>query len=277
MEDFYKGYVDVYLDHDEQARLYNGDYSCLGDLKENEYVLIYDKDSSTLVDKFRYSHGFLRGVKYTTLGNDFTGIIKPRNLEQELAFDMIKNGEMPIKLLTGKWGSGKTLILCNAALEAIANGKFEKIVWIRNNVQVKDTDPIGSLPGSQFDKMLPYVLPFADHCGGVEGVERLMRDGRLEVIPLAFLRGRSIRNSVIISSEAENLTKEHIQLLLGRVDEGSNLWLDADLKQRDRVSFEKSQGIETMVDRLAGQELFGYVHLVKSERSAASRLADLMD
>ena len=70
-----------------------------------------------------------------------------------------------------------------------------------------------------------------------------------------------------MSSEAENLTKEHIQLLIGRVDEGSNLWIDADLKQRDKAVFEKSQGIETLIDRLKGEPLFGYVHLKKVERS----------
>lgn len=276
MEDFYKGYIHITLEDEDLAKFYNGDYSLAGELKDNEYILIHNKDGA-LIDKFRYNNGFLNQVKFTKLGNEFTGIIKPRNPEQELAFDMIKNPNTAVKLITGKWGSGKTLILCNAALEAIENGKFEKIVWIRNNVQVKDTDPLGSLPGTSFDKMLPYVMPLADHCGGIEGVERLLREGKLEVIPLAFLRGRNIRNAIIISSEAENLTKEHIQLLLGRVDEGSNLWLDADLKQRDRVSFEKSQGIETMIEKLAGQPLFGYVHLVKSERSAASRLADLMD
>ena len=91
------------------------------------------------------------------------------------------------------------------------------------------------------------------------------------------LRGRSIRNAIIISSEAENLTKEHIQLLLGRVDKGSNLWMDADLKQRDRAVFEKSAGIETMIDRLKDEKLFGYVHLVKSERSETARLADKLN
>ena len=99
----------------------------------------------------------------------------------------------------------------------------------------------------------------------------------LEVIPLGFLRGRSIRNAIIISSEAENLTKEHIQLLIGRVDEGSNLWLDADLRQRDRVVFERSAGIETMIERLTGEELFSYVHLVKSERSKTAELADKLN
>jgi PhoH-like ATPase len=78
-------------------------------------------------------------------------------------------------------------------------------------------------------------------------------------------------------SESENMTKEHLQLLLGRVGEGSALWLDADIKQRDKLVFEKSAGIETMIDRLKGNPLFGYVHLVKSERSATSRLADLLD
>jgi predicted ribonuclease YlaK len=64
---------------------------------------------------------------------------------------------------------------------------------------------------------------------------------------------------------------------MGRVDEGSNLWLDADLKQRDRDIFEKSKGIEIMIDRLKDEKLFGYVHLVKSERSETARLADKLD
>jgi PhoH-like ATPase len=65
--------------------------------------------------------------------------------------------------------------------------------------------------------------------------------------------------------------------LLGRVDEGSALWIDGDVRQRDRAAFEKSKGLETMIDRLKGEELFGYVHLVKSERSATARLADKLN
>ena len=64
---------------------------------------------------------------------------------------------------------------------------------------------------------------------------------------------------------------------MGRVDEGSQLWMDGDIKQRDKVAFEKSQGLELMIDRLKGNKLFGYVHLVKSERSEVARLCDLLD
>ena len=120
-------------------------------------------------------------------------------------------------------------------------------------------------------------MPFADHCGGVEGIKYLIDNGKLEVIPLGFLRGRSIQNSIIYSMESENLLKEHIQLLMGRVDTGSELWLDGDLKQRDRSSFEKSKGLETMIEKLSGNKLFGYIHLVKSERSEVAALADLLD
>ena len=180
----------------------------------------------------------------------------------------MKNKDIPVKLLTGTWGAGKTIALIGQAMEDLEAGVFEKITWVRNNVQVKDTDALGALPGSSESKMLPYVMPFADHWGGEEAVEQMIEMGLLEVIPLGFLRGRSIRNSVILCSEAENL---------GRVDTGSQLWFDADVRQRDREAFVKSAGIETMVERLKGNPLFGYVHLQKSERSPASRLADLLN
>lgn len=205
------------------------------------------------------------------------GEIKPRNPQQKFAMNMLLDDNKTVKLVTGRWGSGKTFLLAAAAIQALEDGKFDKIVFVRNNVQVKDTDALGALPGTSDDKMLPYLGPLLDHIGGEDGARYFVANHQLEVIPLGFLRGRSIRNSIIFCTEAENLTKEHLQLLLGRVDEGSNLWLDADLRQRDRVSFERSQGIETMVERLKGNPLFGYVHLEKTERSKTAALADLLD
>ena len=191
--------------------------------------------------------------------------------------DLLKNNNIPVKLLTGCFGSGKSMLCIDAALEQIQKGNFEKIIFIRNNVQVKDTDQLGALPGSEDQKMLPYVMPMCDHCGGIEGVRTLMEQGKLEVIPLGFLRGRSICNSILYSMESENLTKEHIQLLIGRVDKGTHLWLDGDIKQRDRIAFEISKGLEIMVERLSGNHLFGYINLIKSERSEVAALADLLD
>lgn len=271
----YTGYQILHLTDQELSDFYSGNPLKV-DLFNNEYLLLED-ERGNIVDKYCYQNGKFKTLKHQVIQSSFGGKLVARNIQQELAIDMLKNDAITVKLITGTWGSGKTLLLVSNALEAIEKHKFEKIVWIRNNVQVKDTDALGALPGSELDKMLPYVMPFADHCGGVEGVKQLIDEGTLEVIPLGFLRGRSIRNAVIISSEAENLTKSHIQLLLGRVDEGSQLWLDADVRQRDREAFVKSAGLETTIDRLKGNPLFGYVHLEKSERSATAQLADLLN
>lgn len=272
----YVGYQTLTLSDEDFNEVYSKGSLYWAHFEENEYLIAKNVDGD-IVDKFVFRNGKLERVHYTVFKNSYTGSLKPRNEHQEVAFEMLKNPDITIKLITGTWGTGKTLALVVAALEAVQRGEFEKIVWVRNNVQVKDTDNLGALPGDAYDKMLPYLGPFCDHVGGEDGVKMLIENDQLEVIPLGFLRGRSIRNAIIMCSEAENLTKEHIQLLLGRVDEGSALWIDGDVRQRDRTAFEKSKGLETMIDRLRGEPLFGYVHLVKSERSATARLADKLN
>ena len=274
----YKGYTEVCFSDSQLAYFYNNKLSYEQEcgLRENQYLLIKDH-SGEVVDKYCYQNGELRQVMFTTLGGAFTGKIKPRNPQQVCLFDMLKDKTSKIKLVTGRFGSGKTLAMTNAALELIEKGKFERIVWVRNNVSVKDAPEIGFLPGTEIDKLMPYVMPLADHAGGEEGIKKMLESGTLEVIPLGHLRGRSLRNSIVFCTECENLTRQHIQLLMGRIDEGSQLWLDGDIKQRDRAIFEQSAGLERMIDRLAGNKLFAHIHLEKSERSEVAALADLLD
>ena len=274
----YKGYTEVQLDDNKLATFYNNKdlYAELYGLKENEYLLIKDS-TEEVVDKYCYQNGELRQVGYVKLGGTFTGAIKPRNPQQACLFDMLKDKTSKVKLVTGRFGSGKTLAMIYAALELIEKGKFDRIVWVRNNVAVKDAPEIGFLPGDDLAKLKPFLGPFLDHAGGEEGVKKLLDEDKLWVIPLGHLRGRSLKNCILLCSECENFTKEHLQLLMGRIDEGSQLWLDGDLKQRDKLIFEKSAGIEKMVSRLTGKKLFAYVHLKKAERSEVAALADELD
>ncbi len=259
------------------------------EMKENEYLLIYS-DDGLLCSQWRFFDGKLHkfGRSSIKLEREKTKeenaggrakeknlVYLPRNDEQVCAFDMIKDGRTTIKLITGSWGCGKSMILVAAGLEALKAGKFEKIVWIRNNVRVKDTEDLGALPGEVNEKLLPYLGPFIDHCGE-EKVITMLNHGSLEIEPLQSLRGRNLKNTLIMCSEAENLTKEHIQLIIARAAEGSEVWFDADTRQRDKASFEKSRGVETLIERLQGNQLFGYVWLVKSERSDTAALADLL-
>lgn len=274
----YKGYIELNLDDEQLADFYNHKeaWAKLQMIKENQYLLVKDS-TGEVVDKYCFQNGEMRQVQYHKLGGNFTGTIKPRNPQQACLFDMLKDKTSKIKLVTGRFGSGKTIAMTTAALELIERGKFDKIVWVRNNVSVKDAPEIGYLPGTEIDKLMPYVMPLADHAGGEEGIKKMLENGTLEVIPLGHLRGRSLRNSIVFCSECENLTRQHLQLLMGRIDEGSQLWLDGDTKQRDRAIFEQSAGLERMVDRLAGNKLFAHIHLEKSERSEVAALADLLD
>lgn len=273
-----KGCIEIELSNEKLAYFYNHKetYVELYQLRENQYLLIKDS-TGEVVDKYCYQNGELRPVVFLKLGSSFSGTIKPRNAEQYCLFDMLKDKTSKIKLVTGRFGSGKTLAMVYAALELVEKGKFDRIIWVRNNVSVKDAPEIGFLPGDDFAKMKPFLGPFLDHAGGDEGVTKLLEEDKLWVIPLGHLRGRSLKNCILLCSECENLTKEHIQLLMGRIDEGSQLWLDGDLKQRDKQVFEKSAGIEKLVNRLSGEKLFAYVHLKKSERSEVAALADKLD
>lgn len=273
--DLYTGYSRLLLSDQDLADFYEGkkqyDY-----FMENEY-LILDFEECPNPQLYCYQDGKFRKTIWEKLHNEYTGTLVPRNEGQRLVFDMLQDKSTTVKVVTGPYGSGKTLLMVNHALSLIERNKFEKIVWVRNNIEVKDSVPLGTLPGEAFDKLLPYAMPLADHVGGIEGIKYLMDKNRLEIQHLGFLRGRDIKNSIIISSEAENLTKEHVQLLIGRVGEGSQLWLDGDLKQTDKEVFNKNNGLRTCIERLKGNRLFSYVHLTKSERSETARLADLLD
>lgn len=271
----YKGYIEVTPMEEEWAKLYEHPEDNIYDCLQNQYLLVHGTNDT--VDNFKWVNNSYKKLSYKQINNAFVSKVKPRNVQQECAFDMLQDKNTTIKVLTGRFGSGKTFLMVVNALQLLYDNKFERIVWVRNNIGVKDTKDIGALPGTELEKLLPYMMPLADHVGGVDGVGMLMNQGKLEMQHLGFIRGRDIKNSIIMCSEAENLTKQHVQLLIGRVGEGSNLWLDGDFKQVDSKVFETNNGLNIAIDKLKGHPLFGYVHLEKSERSETAAMADLLD
>lgn len=272
----YLGYQQIRLNEVDHANLYEGKLPDGIDLLRNEYLLVED-ENETITDYFRQTGEGITRVTPRFISSKFNGKIKPRNPQQILALDMLYDPAITIKVLTGKFGSGKTMFMCSAAAELLEKNKVDKIVWIRNNIEVKNSRPIGHLPGSYEEKLMPYAMPLADHLGGQDGLEYYMRTGKIQITHLGFLRGRNIENSIIMSSEAENLTKEHIQLLIGRVGEGSSLWLDGDRKQVDHQIFSDNNGLTVAIEKLKGHPRFGYVRLAKTERSETAAMADLLD
>ncbi|WP_196032276.1 PhoH family protein [Flavonifractor plautii] len=242
----------------------------------NEYLIIENTDGIP-VDQFRWDGQEFVHVPFKVINSRFMGKVKPRNIQQQLAVDMLYNSDITVKILVGKFGTGKDYLMSSAAIDLIEKGKYEKIVWVRNNIEVKNSKPIGHLPGDYKEKLLPFAMPLADHVGGVDSLEIMIGQGKVEIVHLGFIRGRDIKNSIIMCSEAENMTKEHIQLLLGRVGEGSSLWINGDYKQVDAPVFRENNGLMIAVDKLKGHPRFGFVKLLKTERSETAAMADLLD
>lgn len=271
----YLGYLDIEMTEEELSSFYEGTLTIPG-LLENQYIFIRQSTDQRIVDKYCFQNGELRPLRWDNIKNSYIGLVKPRNVEQELAFDMLHDNRSTIKVLTGTFGSGKTFLMSAQALSFLEKDKINKIVWVRNNVEVKDSQPIGYLKGEFLDKMLPFVMPLADHIGGIEGIKYLIEKEKLEIQHLGFMRGRNIDKAIILVSEAENLTTSNVKLLVGRVGEGSQIWFDGDLQQVDKAVFKEDNGIEAITRSLKGQELFSYVHLNKSERSKTAELAGLI-
>lgn len=278
----YKGWTEVALEdggEEALAMAYSKDVDQknLFDTPTNGYVLISNADADGNTAGLRWDGSRYVPIKYKNLNTTYAGKIKPLNDQQKIAFDLLQNDDITIKLLLGVYGSGKDFLMVNHAIDLIEKGKYDKIVWVRNNIEVKDTKELGFLPGSMFEKIYPFAAILADCLGGEVALERAITDGWVEIQPLGFIRGRSFQRSIIYCSEAENLTKQHIQLLIGRVGEGSTLWINGDLRQIDDVAFERNNGIQKLIDKLTGNERFGTVYLPITERSETARLADLLD
>lgn len=274
--DEYKGYKEVTLSDEEMSYFYlhlnENIYNC----EVNEYLIIRKSDGE-IVDYRKWDGMEHKAISYNQINSHFLGKIKPRNPQQVLAFDMLQNNSITLKVLSGGFGSGKSMLMIANALKLIEEGKYERLVFVRNPITVKNITEIGFLPGELESKLKPGAMVLADHLGGETGLDMQIMAGNISIEYIGNIRGRDYKNCIIYCTEAENLSKEHVQLLIGRVSEGSSLWLDGDYKQVDNPLFRMNNGLLSAVQKLAGHEKFGYVQLQKTERSETAAIADLLD
>jgi PhoH-like ATPase len=273
------GIKTITLVDEDLAAFYEGKYKI--DMCLNQYLYIKNTEDK-IVEKRRWDGSILSPLKFKTIENFRIGKVKPINEEQYALFDLLQDETITVKQITGVAGSGKNYCAMTYALDCIDRyeknkSNYKKMVLIRNNIEVKDSTPIGSLPAGINEKLLPYAMPAADLLGSSTELFRLMDDGKIELLHLGFARGRSFDNTIVIVDECENLTGEHAALLVSRIGKNSIIMFLGDTTQADKPVFEKNSGLERLSSRLFGQtKLFGCVHLTKTERSETAALAALL-
>ena len=272
----YTGYKIIALSDEELARLYSEGVYDKEKFMENEYLIV--GDTQNIISYFKCKKGKLVQVKFPILGNEFTPVIKPLDPQQYCAIDLLQDKEVPVKLIRGVYGSGKDYLMFNQALSLIEKGIFEKIVFVRPNVTLANVPQIGYLPNGIEEKLGWTMAPLYDKIGGEEGIQRLKQENKFEMVPLLFIRGRSFENSIVYVTEAQNIDSSIAKVLLSRIGERSELWLNGDdHNQTDSAIFDKDNGFNLLVERLKGNDLFGYVYLPITHRSKVANLSNLLD
>lgn len=208
--------------------------------------------------------------------------IRPRNDEQKMALDACLNPKVELVSLTGGAGTGKTLLALAAALEQERD--YDQIVISRPTVVLGNQD-IGFLPGDQKTKMSPFLQPLMDNLNVIKEqfkptsrealkIETMLKEERLLIEPLAYIRGRSLGKCYFIIDEAQNLTPHEMKTIITRAGEGTKMVFTGDIFQIDQPYLDQwSNGLTHLGEKMAGQKLFEHVFLRKGERSALSELA----
>lgn len=208
--------------------------------------------------------------------------IDPRNAGQAFAMHALLDPEIPLVTLTGKAGTGKTLLALAAALET--RKRYRQIYLARPVVPLSNRD-MGFLPGDIASKLDPYMQPLWDNLGVIKGsfaadsmeadrIDDMIESDRLRITPLAYIRGRSLNRAYFIVDEAQNLTPHEVKTIITRAGEGTKFVFTGDIQQIDTPYLDsRSNGLAYLVERMKGEKLYAHVNLVKGERSILAELA----
>ena len=244
---------------------------------ENHYFILRNGKKSALAFYNALERSFERVEKYPVSG------VTPKNAEQTFAIHALMNSAIRLVTLQGVAGTGKTLLALACALEQ--SKQFRQIYISRPVVPLSNKD-IGYLPGDINAKLNPYMEPLWDNLKFIKNqyntkdrqyqrIDEMLQNGKIEIIPLAYIRGRSLSNVIIIIDEAQNLSPHEVKTIITRAGENTKIIFTGDIHQIDTPYLDaQSNGLSYLIDRLKDNRLFAHVTLTKGERSELANLAN---
>jgi PhoH-like ATPase len=246
------------------------------ELIPNKYFILRNPRRSVLA---YYDPGanLLRKVEKTSISG-----IKPRNAEQIFAADALTRASVPLVTLTGKAGTGKTLIALASAIAVRRN--YRQIYVARPLVPLSNKD-MGYLPGDIESKLAPYMQPIWDNLKIIQNqfpeedkqyqqFDQMVKENKLVVEPLSYIRGRSLQKVFFIVDEAQNLTPHEIKTIITRAGDAVKIVITGDIYQIDHPYLDaESNGLSYLIDHFKGQPLYSHINLEKGERSELAELA----
>lgn len=250
----------------------------------NEYCILNSKDQTQIVGRYDAQQKKLVSLK--ALPQDLWGI-KPRNIQQRCALDLLLKDDVKLVTLVGQAGTGKTLLALACALRKVFDdAQYSKILVSRPIMPLgKD---IGFLPGTKEEKLYHWMQPIYDNLeylcqssGGEQETQESLRwikeSQKIELEAVTYIRGRTLPNMFIIIDEAQNLTPHEIKTIISRAGEGTKVILAGDSTQIDNPYLdEDSNGLTFAISKFCNNKIFGHMTFEVTERSELSSLAAMV-
>ncbi len=240
--------------------------------RNNEYLVLHSPENSSAVGKVNKKDGILEAL---LPAKDLWGIT-PRNLEQQVAVDLLLRDDVKLVTLVGQAGTGKTVLALAAALHKVFDeGVYGRILVSRPVIPLGRD--IGFLPGTKEEKLQSWMQPIFDNLAFLcdssekepnETLRWVMESNKLEMEAVTYIRGRSLPKMFIIIDEAQNLTPHEVKTIVSRAGQGTKVIMAGDPYQIDNPYLDRdSNGLTVAIDKFQNHSLFGHVYLNTTERS----------
>jgi PhoH-like ATPase len=245
-------------------------------LISNEYLILRNNKKSALA-RYDPALEILRRVDKKSAYN-----ITPRNAEQTFALNALLDPNIHLVSITGKAGTGKTLLALAAALET---KRFYRQIFMARPVVPLSNRDMGYLPGDIPAKLDPYMQPLYDNLSVIQNqfsenepshrrITEMLEAHKLLIAPLSYIRGRSLVKIFFIVDEAQNLTPHEIKTIITRCGEGTKIVFTGDIFQIDHPYLDTlSNGLSYLIEKMQGQKIYAHISLEKGERSELAELA----
>ena len=250
-------------------------------LKTGQYLLVDEKGTGDLFAIYsRDNENKIRCVVPRHIYSSHFGRIEALDEFQMCAIDSLYKDNLTV--ITGKAGSGKTLLSLSYALQEVLSGKRSKLIIFANPVKTRGSEQLGYYPGDRTEKLMQNsvgAMLVSKFGGDPMAVDQLIQDGMLEILPFSDIRGFEVSESQIMYiSEAQNLNVDLAKLAIQRCAEGAKIILEGDPQtQVDHYSFEGNQnGLRRVIEVFEGTEGFSHIYLPNIRRSKIADLADKM-
>ena len=274
----YTGFKEIKMSEEEMAYFYEHMVDNIYDLMYNEYLIVKDSDGN-VVDKRKWNGETHKEVFNKTIKSVYFDNLKPKDEYQSFVIDSIMSN--PITAISGKAGSGKSLISLMAAMNLIESGEYDRIVILFNPVKARGASDLGFYSGEFLDKAMLNSIGniLTTKFGDRYAVDYLIQQNKLKLVSMADCRGMEISdNEILWITEASNTSVDLMKLCLSRVSSGAKVIIEGDYEaQVDSREFAGgNNGLKRVIEVFKDHKEFGYVQLQNVWRSKIAELCELL-